>query len=373
MTQETDQGEHSPEQRMAEEPSAASEPSLTGSADAPAADAAEGRTEGGYAYTVVDDDDGAVPGGDASGKAGSGGFSGTKLVLVVLAAAIIPAIIVGGLVWYFTSSSESGGSERLNADVTNVLNAFSSGRTGTVSTRYEGQLAPGYPSDLPTYPGAHLVSSVAQVSGSDVGYLAIYDTTDARNKVSAYFADKLSADPWQVEAGQDGADSALHQFSKIDDPNITGLVLAAESQDDNVTTIVVSSQVASGAANAKQRSYEPAVGKTLPADFPEKVTPYPDATLIETAFQKQSGGQAFNVSFITHDDTSKVLDYYRQQLASNGLTVTDGDASQSSLEDATALEFTDGSDLNGLITAGKFAEDDSYTRIDVQAQAASGN
>ena len=373
MTQETDQGEHSPEQRVGEEPPASGEASPAETAPTATADAGEGRTEGGYAYTVVDDGD-APSGGAVSDKKSSGGFSGTKLVLVLLAAAIIPAIIVGGLVWYFTSDSGSGGSDRLNADVTNVVNAFSSGRTGTVSTRYEGELAPGYPADLPTYPGAHLVSSVAQVSGNDVGYLAIYDTTDSRNKVSAYFADKLSADPWQVEAGQDGADSALHQFSKIDDPNITGLVLSAESQDDNVTTIVVSAQVASGAENAKQRGYQPAVGKTLPADFPEKVTPYPDATLIETAFQKAAAGQAFNVSFITHDDTSKVLDYYRQQLASNGLTVSEGDASGSSLENAEALQFSDsGGELSGLITAGTFAEDDSYTRIDVQAQAARGN
>jgi hypothetical protein len=317
-------------------------------------------TSGGYAYTVVKEGDAVAP---ASGPRG-----GVHPLLLV-AAAIVPAIIVGVAVWFFAASG-GGDKARVNADVSNVVNAFSQAQ-GTTSTRYEGKIAPGYPGDIPLYPGAKLLSSVLQIRGEDASYLVIYDTHDKRDKVSAYYQDKFTADPFQVDAAQDSRDSALHQFSKIDDPNVRGLVLTAGSNDDTLTTIVVSLQVTSGAKAQTPASYDPGVAKTLPDDFPSGVPSYPDAVLVETGFQKQAGSSTFVVSFVTKDDISKVLDYYRGKFKDGGLTVTDGDASQSALVDATAVDFTDDKQtLGGQVTAGRLAEDKNYTRIELQVRTA---
>ena len=63
-------------------------------------------------------------------------------------------------------------------------------------------LPPGFPADLPTYPGAKVVSSIAQVRGDDAGYLVIYDTNDARDKCRRVLShEQFSADPWQIDGG----------------------------------------------------------------------------------------------------------------------------------------------------------------------------
>jgi hypothetical protein len=316
-------------------------------------------TSSGYSYTVVD---------EGAAVAHASGSRGGVHPLLLVAAAIVPAVIVGVAVWFFAASG-SGDKTRVNADVSNVVNAFSQAQ-GTTATRYEGKVAPGYPGDIPLYPGAKLISSVLQIRGEDASYLVIYDTHDKRDKVSAYYQDKLAADPFQVDAAQDSRDSALHQFSKIDDANIRGLVLTAGSNDDRLTTIVVSLQVTSGAKAQTPARYDPGVAKTLPDGFPNGVPPYPDAVLIETGFQKQAGASTFIVSFVTKDEITKVMDYYRGKFKDGGLTVTDGDATQSALVDATVVQFTDDKQtLGGQVTAGRLAEDKNYTRIDLQVRA----
>ncbi len=320
-------------------------------------------TPGGYAYTVVDDEAAELGRPNAAAK------QGIRIHAALLAAAvIIPAIAAGAIAW-FMAPSGGGDGGRIAADVANVISAFSQGNGATASIRYEGELPAGYPNDVPSYPGAKLVSSMLQINGEDAGYLVVYDTGDSRGTVAAYFEDKLAADPWQVDAGQDNRDSTLQQFSKIDDPNIRGLVLAAESKGDKLTTIVVSVQVTAGAKDLANDAFALGASKPLPEGFPEAVPQYPDSTVIELAFQKQPNAKSFVVSFVTKDDISKVLDYYRDQLESGGLTVTDGDASQSPLADAEAVEFTDDEQtVGGQLTAGTFAEDESYTRIDLQVQ-----
>lgn len=344
-------------------PSANEQPGPADIAAPAATEPAEAVTPGGYTYTVVEDED-AAPNAPSS----PGTSRNMQPLLLAGAAAIVSALIAGVIVW-FVASGGGASKDRINADVSNVVNAFSQAQGGA-SQRFEGSLAPGYPSDLPAYPGAKLLSSIAQVRGADASYLVIYDTGDNRAKVSAYFADKFSADPWQIDASQDGRDSALHQFSKINDEKIRGLVLAAESNGDNVTTIVVSLQITAGASALGTSTYDPGVPKTLPDGFPDTVPAYPGSVLVEAAYQTQPNGRAFTLSFVTKDDITKVLDYYRAQLQSSSLTVTDGDATQSTLENAAAIDFTDTAQtIGGQVTAGKLAEDGSYTRIDMQVQA----
>jgi hypothetical protein len=317
-----------------------------------------------YSYTVVDDD---TADDDAEGDPApqrTGGIAPLALVGAVLAA----AIIAGGVVW-FLASSGSGGDSRLGADVTNVLNAFSTGQSGTVTTRYEGELPPGFPSDIPTYSSAKVVSSLAQVTGADVGYLVIWDTGDARDKVAASFSTKFNADPWQIDGGQDGRDSTIHQFSKINDPNVTGLVLVAASKDDKTTTILESIEVVAGASSSKTPPFAAISDRTLPDGFPNTLPGYAGSTIIQSAYKKAPGTQSFAISYITKDGPATVLDYYRGKLTAANLTPTAGDASTSALTNATAVDFVDAAKTTqGEVVVGGFPEDASYTEIDVSLQ-----
>ena len=336
--------------------------------DAP--DATEsGRTAGGYEYEVVD---GAEAGDGAARGVAPGRRIAASQLLPALAAVVIIAL-AGAVAWLLISRGGGGsGDERVNADVASIMNAFSSQQSAT-TTRYEGKQAPGFPGSVPSYPGAHLVSSLVQVRGGDASYLVVYDTGDQRDKVAQFFEDNLAKDPWQLEGGQVDRNGTVHQFSNTSDANLSGLVLVAESNDDKVTTILESVQVVSGAKAATSGAYSPGTSKPLPAGFPDNVKRYPGSTTIESAYRKQPQGNTYIVSFVTKDDAAKVLDYYRQEFQGNGWTVQDGDASGGSAPSATpagpatAISFSDSkSQVSGGVNTAALDEDASYTRIDVQ-------
>ena len=352
MPDDAPQDEHAPD------------PSPESPAIADAATPAEAMTPGGYSYTIVDDTaDHAAPRMRATSKRGG------VPVLIAAAAAIVPAAIVGIVVWLLASSGGGASTSRLGGDMTNLLNAFSQGQPGTITTRYESTLAPGFPGDVPLYPGAKLLSSLSQVKGEDVSYLVIYDTKDNRDKVAELFSNKFKDDPWQIDGGQDGRESTLHQFSKINDPNVTGLVLIGSSKDGKTTTILESVQVTAGAKDAKAPAFSTEAARTLPDGFPDTVPAFKDATLIESAYQTKAGAKSFVVSYITKGDAAGVLDFYRSTFKDAKFTVADGDASASALQDAEAIQFNDDKKtLLGGITVGKFADDATYTRIDVNVQ-----
>ena len=343
------------------------------SPEPPARTDAESTTASGYAYTVVDDENVETPAGASGVPARRAARRGSAMLPWLIAAAIVPAIIVGVAVWFIASSrGGSGDKGRVSADVANLLNVFSQASDGSVSTRYEAKLPPGFPDGIPAYPGGTIVSSVTQPRGADQSYLVVYDATDSRAKVSAYFADQLKNDPWQIVAAQDGRESTLQQFSRIDDPNISGLVLISESAGGKLTTIVQNVQVAGGAKDAPKIAFAAIAARTLPEGYPESDVPaYNDALLIESAFQKQGSATSYIASYITKGAASDVLDFYRGKFKDGGLSVQTGDASGSTLVDAEAVQFSnDSKNITGQIVVGKFAQDDTYTRIDVQTRAA---
>lgn len=334
--------------------------------DTDATRAVDAMTPGGYSYTIVDDGSESVP--TLAAASASGARRGV-LPLALVGAALAGAVIAGIAVWLLTSGGAAG-SPRLEADVASVLNAFSQNQDGTVITRFEGELPPGFPDDLPAYSGARVVSSLQQVRGDDVGYIVIWDTSDSRDKVAADLDTKFSADPWQIDGGQDGRDATVHQFSKIDDPDIIGLVLVAESKGDETTMILESVEVTSGAKDAKTDPFTAVGARALPEGFPESVPPYDGSIITQSAYTKQAGGQSFAVTYITKDGASAVLEHYRAKLADADLTVTDGDASAATLEDAEVLDFADTEkSLQGEIVVGKFARDAGYTQIDIKLLA----
>ncbi|MHB8376885.1 MAG: hypothetical protein ACYDEB_08005 [Dehalococcoidia bacterium] len=293
----------------------------------------------------------------------------SKRWLLLVGAAVVPAVVVGLAAW-FIASSMNGGSGHAGPDVAGVLNAFSS-QPNTTTTRFEGALPPGYPASLPQYPGATVVSSLLQVRGADAAYLVVYDTGAAQSTVSKYYQQTLNSGAWQLQGGQSDKNGDLHQFSNIKDPNLSGLVLIAGSNDGKVTTILESLHVIAGAAAAGKHAYAPGPSRPLPAGFPSAISPYPGSTTTVAAYRKQPSGDSYIVTFVTKDAAQKVLDYYRTHLTGSGWTVKDSNtASPPSATPglpATAITFTDSkSHVSGSITTGTLSEDASYTSVDVQ-------
>jgi hypothetical protein len=318
-------------------------------------------TESGYAYTIVDETHAAAPPTVTSPR------RPVRVGKPMLAAlVVVPALISGVAAWFGASSlnDNGGGGARTNANVASVINAFSQGQGGVVR-RLEGELPVGFPADVPSYPGAQVVSSLVSVTGDNVVYLVIYDTGDRLDDVANHFDDVLSADPWQIDGAQDARESALRQFTKIDDADIEGLYLLAESKGAEVTTIFLSVQVTSGADDTEIESFVPRVSKQLPEGFPKDIPTYPDAIAIETGFSRTPQNTRFEVSLITKDSISSVLAFFRKEFERGGWTVTDADA-QSQLADAEAITFESGdASLSGGLVAGEFADDANYTRIDL--------
>lgn len=325
----------------------------------------ESVTPGGYTYTVVTEGDAA---GDSHRRVRRPLPRPDRRVFIG-AAGLIALAALGLAAWFLVGLFRGGGDGRARADVSNIVGVFSQGQDSVVG-RYEGKLPEGFPDNVPSYPGAKLISSTRSISAGDVSYLVVYDTRDARPHVSGYFTDKFGDDPWQVVGGQDGLDTTLHQFSRIDDPDVTGGVYVTDSRETDVTTIVLTLQVKSAGSSASKAAFDPGAGKPFPENFPETIPQYPGSTNIESSFRKQPSSNLFAVSLVTKDDATTVLSFYRERLGRNGWTVQDGDASTSSLAGAVAIQFSDDqSSLQGQLLAGMLPEDDAYTRVDIQIQA----
>ncbi|HZP57270.1 MAG TPA: hypothetical protein VFC53_06920 [Dehalococcoidia bacterium] len=327
------------------------------------ADPHQGMTSGGYRYEVIDE--GAPPRAAAVPRAPRD----RRPVLLALAV-LAPAALVGVGVWFLAQALDGGGGRARNgqADVASVLNAVAM-QQGATTDRFEGELPPGLP-DVPKYPGASVVSAVRQVSGDDVLYLVVWDSNDNRAKVAKYFEDQFGNDPWQLEASETNADATSHQFSRIDDGDVSGVVLIGQSNEDAVSTIVLSLRVVSGAKDIQPGEFDTTDTASLPPGFPSDLPQYPGSTIVQSGYSKAPRTTSFAVSFATRDGAADVLDYYRSQLVGSGYTVADADASDSALEGAEAISFdhADGT-RTGRITAGELPEDKRYTRIDIELQA----
>jgi hypothetical protein len=289
--------------------------------------------------------------------------------LLAAAGAVLAVIVVGVVVWLAVSAlGGSDDEDRLNDDVSNVLEVFTGGADGgAVTRRYEGRLPPGFPDAVPTYPGADVVASIVQVNGEDAGFLVVYDTGDDREDVTAYFEEQLSTDPWQIDAGQAGRTGTRHQFSRIDEADVGSVVISAASPDADVTTIIVTFEVVSGADSVGDVSFEPPATQVLPEGFPTDIPQYPDSILIESAFGRQPQGDAFVVSYITEDGIDDVLAFFNEEFGERGWTVEEADAGESPLEDAQAISFSEEDGvITGEVSAGVFTEDEGFTRFDVQ-------
>lgn len=339
------------------DPSHAPEPSSP--EPSPPADAV---TPGGYTYEVVDDKE-----ASREAFAPTPPEQGSRAVpaWALFGAMIVAALIAGLVVWFLLPGTESKSSQALTTTGAGLLNAFTAGGE-TSTTRYEGEAPPGYPEDVPMY-DVDVVSSVLQISEASAGYIVVQHSTDDRDTISEDLSARFSGGSWQIDGGQESTDATLLQFSKTDDANVSGIVLLTQSKDGERTTIITSVQDAGGAEEPEEPFVVPSP-RNVPPGFPSELAPYPDSTLIETAYQKEPGRTSYAVSYITDANADDVVEHYRNALEDAGLAVEDGDASTSPMEDAQVLTFSNEDlTLEGEVAIGTFAEDEDFTRIDVQA------
>lgn len=281
--------------------------------------------------------------------------------------AVVPAMLVG-LIVYATAGNGGGGS-----DAAGVLDGFirlgPSGGEGIES--YAGNPPPGYPSDMPQYPGSKIIVSFLIRSDQGNSYFVVYQTSDATDKVLSYFQEHLDDDPWQVEVSQASPEFSGVQFTRPDDADVQGDVSVNRSEIDNRTSIYVSYQdltPSSRQAPPPDEFVLPA-SRALPPGFPNDVPIFKgkDTTTVTTTyFERGQGATSFYVSFLTKDSQDDVIDFYRAEFEKRGWTVTDS-ASSSLSSFELSIDFKDGprQELQGSVRADSFAEDADYTKVDL--------
>lgn len=344
---------------MPDDEAPAGDPDVAAPKSEPAAEAPN-LTQGGYEYELVaesESSDGAV-------ASAPGRNAGAPWWLFGVAV-IIAALVTGGIVWLLFGRDD--GSSGSNTTAGSLLHAFTSGSEGVETRRFEGQFPPGYPETIPHYKDAPIEASVLQIQGDGLGFIAVQSADRSRDDVAAEMRELYDSDPWQIDVGQDGRDATLYQFTKIDDPDISGLVLLTESTDRSATTIITSVQLATGAGDVDDEPFEARDGRPVPEGFPSEIPVFEGAIVIEAAFQNDAQANSFAVSSIVQADIDDLVEFYRDGLEEAGLTVEDGDPTTSALEDAQVLSFTDeAGELVGEVAIGRFPLDDGYVQIDVQ-------
>ncbi|HEX5368839.1 MAG TPA: hypothetical protein VFY10_05420 [Dehalococcoidia bacterium] len=293
--------------------------------------------------------------------------------------AVIPAAIVGIIVFVLAGNGGSNSSSGGAAGIVDGLIRLGPSDQGTV-TSFKDQLPPGFSTDFPVYSGAQVVVSESIGSAQGTSFFIVLSTPDAASKVYDYYLNALDKDPWQVEIGRSSSDFTGLRFSRPDNADVTGDITLYQSKLDNKTAVFLSYQDVSqsGTPVASTQPFVPGVSRPLPAGFPNDVPIFAGSsgpsTVIDTYFERQPGGQAFVVSFVTKDSTDDIIAYYRKQFGDKGWNVTDEDTSSAG-QFAVGINFDDGNaqSLQGSVTADAFPDDPSYNKVDLLVQITSAH
>ncbi len=203
-----------------------------------------------------------------------------------------------------------------------------------------------------------------------------------RRRCTTYYLNALDKDPWQVEIGRASSDFTGLRFSRPDNADVTGDITLYQSKLDNKTAVFLSyqdvSQSGTPGSLATSAPFVPGASRPLPTGFPKDVPIYAGAsgpsTVIDTYFERQPGGQAFVVSFVTKDSTDDVIAYYRKAFGDKGWEVTDEDTSSAG-QFAVGINFSDGNaqSIQGSVTADAYPTDSSYNKVDLLVQVTSAH
>jgi len=243
---------------------------------------------------------------------------------------------------------------------------------------FAGRLPDGLPVRPPQYPGADIILSnrqpapmrESQPAAPDAQtprpmlYLIVLDTADGREAVYSYYEEALDQEPWQLDATFSSKQLDTLEFTYTDDADISGVVSIARGGEDDRTSILVSLQDA-GAFVQEEAPFQ--LGKSLPVprSFPRDVPVYGGATITDTAFLREPGNESFLLVFLTEDNQSDVIEFYRGEFQDRGWNVLAG--APFGLEEQ--IDFRDENrDIQGQLLADRFARDPAYTEVRLQVQ-----
>jgi hypothetical protein len=292
--------------------------------------------------------------------------------------AVVPAVVVGVLVYVF-AGGDSGGGDGVSAA---ILESFlvPAEDSNTRVDSYKGVMPEDFPTDFPVFGNAETVASFVVATPEGTTYRAVLTTAAPASEVFDYYRDVLDNDPWQVEIGQIGAQVTGIQFTRPDNPDVSGVVIVSESELEESTVIQLVYQNVTETLAPGTGPAVPQLGQNrpLPPGFPEEISIYGvdgETIVIDSYFQRGQGGQLFAVTLLTQDSQDDVIAYYRNEFEALGWTVNDSETTDAT-SFAVGIDFDDGKEiLTGQVLADTYEEDANYTRVDllVQVSGASTN
>jgi len=118
------------------------------------------------------------------------------------------------------------------------------GKDGGTATMQEGRLPEGLPSDFPVYEGTVKLGNKVQTADGASFQISI-ETPDGAKAVGDWYADKLKAAGWTIDARNDATANgkAMTTLSAKAGEKMQTMVIAGENSGDSGTTINVTLMV----------------------------------------------------------------------------------------------------------------------------------
>lgn len=133
-------------------------------------------------------------------------------VRLILGVMLTLALVVGSACGASTSSSTSNPSPQVSTAL------------GGVKLDPQVSMPSGFPSDVPIYPGARLVSASTFASNGTSTWSMTWQTVDSVDKVQAFYTAKLAQGDWTLSfsGSSNGSFSAL--FNRKSNSNVGGIM-----------------------------------------------------------------------------------------------------------------------------------------------------
>jgi hypothetical protein len=282
---------------------------------------------------------------------------------------VVPALIVGIAVYALAGGGGGGNGAGL---LDSFIRLGPGG--GSEIESFEGELPPGFPDDIPAYPGAKLVVSFRIKTDQGANYFAIYQTSDQPAEVLEFYQENMDEDPWQVEAVQSESNFGGLGFTRPDDADVQGDVSVNRSELDDKTSIYVTFQdlTPTGSRQEPESPFELPRNLALPPGFPADIPIFKGreaTTVTETYFERGPGTISYLITFLTKQSQDDVIDFYKDEFKKRGWQVTDTPPSSNSRFELN-IDFVDGprQEVQGSIRADSFDDDPDYTRVDMLLQ-----
>ena len=250
---------------------------------------------------------------------------------------------------------------------------------------------------LPVHPDAVLVAS-GRIDNPDgqQRYFIVFDLVGSSTEIEQTIAEQLDQSPWQVTGGQSSQEIAIVQYQSTMSADIQGVAwvqpiqssatldaaAATEEGDDGegaddatpavegpLSSLLYLVQVLpSATADDEADDFELPAARPLPHEFPAAFLVDEDMTVIGSAWNRQPGGIAYQVTVLVPGSSFDFAESYRERFETEGWELTTDDA----VGFATLLGFASESDgIQGQIQLDAFAEDEGYTEIVISLQVTS--